>query len=139
MPRYVQVKNQAGMYELWEIEKQPPRPRVHIIGDIKESYRSPIDGAVIGSRRDLRYHKDKHDVILHADYGENNGEAYLARKQEILEQKRLGNDPEQRKDIKKDLLASYEKVQGGYKPQPVEQVKEINDATHFQPQTDPGS
>jgi len=129
MPRYVQVKNQAGMYELWEVERQPPRARVHIIGDLKEAYRSPIDGSVISSRQDLRYHKDKHDVILHADYGENNGEAYLARKQHDLEQRRLGNDPEIKKDIKKDLLASYERVQAGYKPPPAERVKEIDDAT----------
>jgi hypothetical protein len=131
MPRYVQLKNQAGKYELWEVERLPPGPRVHIIGDLRpdQIYRSPIDGTVISSKRDLRYHKDKHDVILHGDYGPDNGREYFESKQKALERKRAGDDPEQKKEIIEDLLISYEKVQSGYKPQPVERVKELPDAT----------
>lgn len=42
--------------------EQGPAPRVHIRGDI-EAFVSPVDGTVVGGRRQLRDHNRRNDVV----------------------------------------------------------------------------
>jgi hypothetical protein len=56
-------------------------PCVH--GDI-DSFVSPVDGSIIGSRSDLREHNKKHGVTDMRDYGENYFQKKQAEREAIL-------------------------------------------------------
>lgn len=81
MPRYRQVMNQAGKYELIEVgEPEKGRPRMQIIGaKARENYQSPLDGSIITSQRQERDHMREHDVVRPGDFGNNEGAEYFQR------------------------------------------------------------
>lgn len=68
------------------------------------AYRSPIDGQPITSRAEQREHMAKHGVALFEDVKPD------------IERNRKRIVEEQKKEIKKDLVESLQKVEAGYEP-----------------------
>ena len=118
MPLFRQVQNQAGEWELIEIEDRPRGlPRLTIMGaKARDSYRSPIDGAIITSQRAEREHMRVHGVVRPGDFGANEGREYYARKAEERAQVKAGTHPSVVKERKQDILQAIQKVEQGYKP-----------------------
>ena len=57
---YQRIKWSAEQATIQRPEKKP-KPGINIIHDV-EPFFSPIDGSIIGSRRDLREHEKRHNV-----------------------------------------------------------------------------
>ena len=71
--------------------------------------KSPIDGSMITTRRQLANHNAKHGVVLTEEYGRNSGEAYFARKQR--ERMERHNSKEAVADRKQDIKDAIEKLE----------------------------
>ena len=82
MPRFIQDHETGKLIEVTTRQSRArsgqPAGAPAIIPDI-EPFKSPIDGTMITSRRDLRVHQEQHDVRLHSEYGDNNGKDYFAK------------------------------------------------------------
>ncbi len=84
MTRYVQIKTENG-YEY--VERGSAGDRRDMVGDHYVqadigNFRSPIDGSVITSRRALREHNARHNVINEWDLGtERERRNYFARRE----------------------------------------------------------
>ena len=125
MPRYVQVQNQAGDWELIEIEyRQLGVPRLQIVGaSVREAYKSIIDGTVVTGQQSERKHMQKHGVVRQADFGENNGAAYYRREAEKRDAFMRGESVEHRKDVKKSVVETIQRIEQGQTPsKPIKEV-----------------
>tara|TARA_R110002020_G_scaffold58106_5_gene159529 strand:+ start:4863 stop:5120 length:258 start_codon:yes stop_codon:yes gene_type:complete len=69
--------------------------------------KSPIDGSIITTRRQLSEHNKKHNVVQTGEFGSNNGEKFFDRKKK--ERDSYYASPEAKKERVKDLLKSYDK------------------------------
>lgn len=67
-------------------------------------FRSPINGEVITSERQMKNHMAEHNVVHQGEYGDNNGKSYFDRKQK--ERKEAPFSKEARKDRLNDLIKS---------------------------------
>lgn len=126
MPRYVQVKNQAGEWELIELgPKQAPKPRVHITGaKERQSYRSPIDGSIITSERQERYHMESNDVVRPGDFGVNEGKDYFQRQRQERQDYFDGTSQKYKKEVKDSVIETVQRLEQGQKP--AKPIKEDN-------------
>lgn len=105
--RFVQIKNQAGEYELWEYEKSAPKERIWIHG-CDPTYQSPIDGREIIGKRSLREHNKEHNVVHAAEFGSDVvGAASRIKARDQAEYDR---------EFKKDFREAADIVYGGYEP-----------------------
>lgn len=118
MARYRLVKNQAGEYELWEVEP-PPRgvPRLQIVGaKVRDAYRSPIDGSIITGQRSERQHMLRHGVVRPGDFGENDGRGYYERKAKERADFFQGESQAHHQEVKQDIVKAMQMVEQGHKP-----------------------
>lgn len=77
-----------------------------------ESFKSPVDGSIINSRRELAEHNKRNNVQnVHDGYDEKAVQNFT----KTDWQKPL--DDERRKDLKEDMLKAINKCEEGYKPQ----------------------
>jgi hypothetical protein len=118
MARYVQVKNQAGEWELIEVgDRQLPGPRVHIVGaKERQAYRSPLDGSVITSERQERYHMESNNVVRPGDFGSNEGKDYFQKQRQHRQDFLDGKSPEHHKEVKQAIIETVQKLEQGQKP-----------------------
>jgi hypothetical protein len=73
-----------------------------------DRFRSPVDGSIISTERDLRNHNARNNVVnIHDGYDE----ATVMRGEYV--KPTAGPD---KKDIAKDIYESYQRVDSGYKP-----------------------
>lgn len=118
---YRQIKNQAGEWELILVEVGPREvvPRLQIMGCSKSrpNYKSIIDGEVITTRRQEREHMKRHDVVRPGDFGPNEGREYYERKAKERHEMFTGEHRELRREVRRDVVESLQKVEQGYKPQ----------------------
>ena len=84
-----------------EPTKEQANRGLYFIPDITP-YRSPIDGSVIGGRRQHRDHMRAHDVI------------------EVGNEKPVPFKPKPLPDVREDIRAARQMVESGYKPRPRE-------------------
>lgn len=78
-----------------------------------EAFKSPVDGSIIACERDLREHNKRNGVVnLHDGY-DSKAVANFTKRDYQAEL-----DKERRKDLKKDMELSLNKLHQGYKPQP---------------------
>ncbi len=82
MSRFVQIKNEDGTYSY--VERRPERHStgldIHVQGDI-DPFRSPVDGSVITSRRDLAAHNERNGVVNQFEFGtEKEQKSFFERK-----------------------------------------------------------
>jgi hypothetical protein len=95
--RFVQDRETGKLREVTAPTCRPRPAGPAVRGDI-EAFKSPIDGSEITGRRALREHQERHDVRLHGEYGENNGQEYFARRAREREAERTGSTPTQRRE-----------------------------------------
>lgn len=116
--RYRQVQNQAGEWELWEVEEAPRgQPRLQIMGaKPHENYVSPIDGSVITSQRAERRHKEEHGVIHQSELGNNFGQEYYARQKKERDQFLSGESQKHKREVRKEMDVVIEKLKQGVPP-----------------------
>lgn len=77
-----------------------------------EAFKSPVDGSIINSRRELAEHNKRNSVVnLHDGYDEKGVQNFT----KTDWQKPL--DEERRKDLKDDMLKAINKCEEGYKPE----------------------
>lgn len=117
--RFVQKLNQAGEYELWEVEDAPKgQARLQIMGKRhrREAYWSPVDGSIISTERQEREHNKRNNVIQHFELGPDNGREFFQRKIKEREARVTGTSPELRKEIRKDIDVTIEKLKQGMPP-----------------------
>lgn len=74
------------------------RRGLHVVPDIKP-YVSPLDGSVVGGRRQHRDHMRAHGVV------------------EVGTEKPKPNRPKPLPDVRHDIRDAYEMLKGGYRPQ----------------------
>lgn len=125
MPRYVQVQNQAGEWELIEVEeRQRGVPRLQIVGAaVREAYKSIIDGTIVTGQRSEKRHMEKHNVVRQSDFGENNGAAYYRREAEKRDAFARGESQEHRRDVKKSVVETVQRLEQGQRPsKPIKEV-----------------
>ena len=115
---YRQIKNQAGEWELIEVgEPERGVPRLQLMGTkVRDNYRSPIDGTIIRSEREARYHMEKHGVVRTGDFGPNDGRDYFRRQQESRAAVFNGTSQELRKEIRQDVIETIAKLEQGQAP-----------------------
>ena len=118
MPRYIQMMNQAGEYELIEVEDRPRGvPRLQIMGGkVHENYRSPVDGSIITSGRQEKEHMRKHDVVRPGDFGANEGKEHFARAQKERDDFHSGTSQKHQREVRKDVKETVEKLKQGLTP-----------------------
>lgn len=88
-------------------------PRVLLHTKPFEPFRSPVDGSIVSSRRELQEHNKRNNVVnTHDGYDEK---AILGWTQKDY-QKPL--DEERRKDLKDDMKKAVQKLEEGYTPHP---------------------
>jgi len=121
---YRLMQNQAGEWDLIEMgEPERGVPRLQIMGaKVQDNYRSPIDGSVIRNKRDERYHMEKHNVVRPGDFGPDNGRDYYQRSAERRAAYQNGTSQELKKEIRKDIIETFQRLDQGQapaKPQPV--------------------
>lgn len=69
--------------------------------------KSPIDGSVITSRKQLNEHNKRHNVVSTGEFGSNNGERYFKRKQK--ERDEYYSSPKAKKERVEELSRAYDK------------------------------
>ena len=118
MPRFVQMQNQAGEWELIEVEDRPKGlPRMQIMGAaVHENYKSPVDGSIITSGRKEKEHMRKHDVVRPGDFGANEGKEHFARARKERDEFYSGTSQKHKHEIRKDIRETVEKLNQGLKP-----------------------
>lgn len=77
------------------------------------SYKSPIDGSVITSRREQNEHMARHGVVLLDDIKPD-----IERNRKHLEKTRAAQ-------LKNDVIEAVKKVEAGYKPPPLASESQI--------------
>jgi len=115
MPRYVQMRNQAGEWELIEVEDRPRgQPRLQIMGaKARESYKSPIDGSIITSERKEREHMRQHNVVRPGDFGADEGREFFDRARQKRQDFYDGKDQEHKREVRNDIIDTIHKVNQG--------------------------
>jgi len=130
VPRFVQVQNQAGEWELMEVEDRPrgvARLQLMTKGHRPSAYRSPIDGSIISSERSERYHKEKHGVIHMHELGGNEGRDYMQGLEEGRQRRLRGEDPKINRKRKEDIVQT---VQALYEGAPAAKLRREGDVDH---------
>lgn len=96
--------------EMVEVENRyTPVARCELQMDISP-FKSPIDGSVIGSRKDLREHMKRHDVVLADDFTE-----HRKKKQAERDARTNGTHPEVRRERIQQACDAYERVRNEHK------------------------
>ncbi len=81
-------------------------PMGYVSGNF-EPFKSPVDGAVIGSQRDLREHNSRNNVVsLHDGYDDAT----------ITSGKFNTNKPPPKEDMASDIVESIQMLEQGYQP-----------------------
>lgn len=107
MARFIQDPR-TGKLVPAEQYRRPALVAHTVLPDI-DPFVSPVDGSVVSSRSHLRAHQERHDVRQHGEYGENNGQAYFARKAQERMRRAQGSLPEQRRERVRAITRAIEK------------------------------
>jgi hypothetical protein len=85
---------------------RPPAPAVH--EDI-QPFVSPVNGAVVGSRRTLREHNRRHDVVQLREYGPDDGKAHFERIRRERDDRLTGQTRRDRQERIEALKHAFDK------------------------------
>ena len=105
--RWVQDHETGKLVEVSTARRRPPPDAPVVIGDL-EPFKSPIDGKLIGSRRELRQHNREHGVTQNQEYGENAGEAYFERKNQERVAEMTGQTKQAREERLRAIIPAVE-------------------------------
>ena len=109
MPKYRQVVQPDGTSKLVEVVHSAPRPRLHIKNE-RRGFVSPVDGTWVDGQKAEREHAARNNVVHASEFGNDFCRGWFERKQKERNDFSEGKLPAHRKDVKKDLLAAYEKL-----------------------------
>ena len=88
-----------------------------------EPYRSPVDGTMISTARELAEHNKRNRVVqLHEGYDEKAVQNFVNRDWHNVPEK------ERKADLKNDMEKVIQKLEEGYKPAPKPYTEEVPDA-----------
>ena len=100
--RYIQDPVTLKLVPAHEYRRpEPSAPQV--LPDIAP-FRSPVTGEEITSRPQLREHNRRHGVTQHGESGENDGESYFRRANQVRLARERGQTPEARRDRLADII-----------------------------------
>lgn len=118
MPRYVQIPNQGGGFDLIEVQdRERGLPRMQIMGaSVHENYKSPVDGSIITSGRQEKQHMREHGVVRPGDFGANEGREHFDRAKQERDAFHSGTSQVHQKEVRKDIRETVEKLKQGLAP-----------------------
>lgn len=88
-----------------------------------EPFRSPVDGSIISTHRELAEHNKRNNVVnLHDGYDEKAVQSFT--KQDLFK----GHEEERKKDLADDMKKAVTKLENGYNPTPAPYTEEFPDA-----------
>ena len=71
MARYRQVKGDDGVYRLVEVGDRRSHGVSFLVKGDFDAFKSPVDGSIISTQRDLDEHNRKHNVVNAQEFSDN--------------------------------------------------------------------